>query len=65
MVVPPRMSDEDTEIGGGDAHGEEAYAIWGSDHKLIGLFVKLRDDMIMFFLFFFFFGGDRQIIFMI
>ncbi|KAJ6915540.1 hypothetical protein NC651_017520 [Populus alba x Populus x berolinensis] len=27
MVAPLRMSDEDTEIGGGDAHGEEAYAI--------------------------------------
>jgi Amt family ammonium transporter len=33
MVVPLRMSDEDMEIGDDAAHGEEAYAIWGSGDR--------------------------------
>ncbi|CAI0399493.1 unnamed protein product [Linum tenue] len=33
LVVPLRMSEEDMEIGDEAAHGEEAYAIWGSGEK--------------------------------
>ncbi|CAN1155762.1 Ammonium transporter 2 member 5 [Linum perenne] len=33
LVVPLRMSEEDMEIGDEAAHGEEAYAIWGSGER--------------------------------